>query len=1123
MPQKIPFTVLLLGLVKKIIRGTRISLSLSFAAILWFLAVPIITSQIFRYYFGWSLQGLLRSAFALSFEEVDGFVLETSLAVFFDAVQGFLLTGFTVFLVLGMMLVREFISMIRHTQPPTTAPPTRNRREREETETTTTTVAASVASETENPSITSASTVRSPLSPASPTSPLSPTRRHSEFTRTTPLSPSSAAASGNFWLDQVHPKEYRNYLRRRELHRELIETEQNRSFTSAQESELLFTDSSENDPLLFSEDHESNISGTTTLRSRFTTTTTASRPAGSESFRCRVCFSNTCINREHVVQASQIRNSLAAQRHQSLLQRANEATERSETNTADTTETTNQTPAPENPANENQGGFGWNLDAAESLSFPEFFGFTLEGTPVLELLQNASIVVGCNTLVMHLFLFVPFITGKAVCNGSVVKAAVKVLEAFFMLILKAESIKAINSVVYKYTGEVFSVIIPSTLNRYFELFTVKKDSLISFCLNVILGYAVICSLFSFYLKFTRNLSDAFHRVLVPVASFMGTFIKLITLLFIEMVGFPLICGFMVDFACLPLFPSASVFTRLQAVRLLPISSLAVHWALGAFFMISFASFVTFLRSFLRPGLLFFLRNPVDPDNHPVKEMVERGFLDQIYRLGISVIFYFVLVSCSVGLTVKTLQIPFVSKLVFPLNIKFNDPLIEIPVDLLIHLLLRSLLSSFFPSKLIKNSFKSVSRLLIRNLNLSSYFLGGGRYLNEESFPKGGNWVAVPDFDRIYQRERLREIRKRVVTPVDIAKLRILVDRQGLSVLETTSSSSTSSGSSRTSSNDWTVVFRPNYFKLKCFLVTIFAVLNVQIFLLSILLAPLLSGRWLLRLFQQTFLNEESVVKAVHEIYSWTIGAVFCLICCKAVEFLLYPTKKHRDDPVGPEESMNLKAKLVYISEFVFKTCLVSMFVAGIWPLQVGLLFTLLVNPLLGTGEGLSNMFSVNSNNNNTTTSAMPVIFFGDCWSLGFPLLRLLFSLRTHLPLPTSTVNYLNGLRRFDSLNVKDFLKYAALPVTAMLSTALLLPPISCLVAVPLFSPNPSMDLVIQSQNSSHLLALFAFVVLKLIKAVVTLYQRIISAIRDETYLVGRRLHNLESRATNNRGNDLVLM
>lgn len=206
--------------------------------------------------------------------------------------------------------------------------------------------------------------------------------------------------------------------------------------------------------------------------------------------------------------------------------------------------------------------------------------------------------------------------------------------------------------------------------------------------------------------------------------------------------------------------------------------------------------------------------------------------------------------------------------------------------------------------------------------------------------------------------------------------------------------------------------------------------------------------------------------------------------------------------------MSFGSKIVYIAKFAMKSCLLTFFVGIIWPLQVGLLFTLLVQPLINNSNNNSGLF------NGPFPVSLPVIFFGACWSLGFPLLRVLYSLRSHLPLPTATINYISDLRRLEQFNVKEFFKYAAVPVTLMLTFALILPPLSCLIAIPLFSPNPSMSTVIEFQNSAHSLALLAFIILKLVKAALMIYQRLISGIRDETYLVGRRLHNLESRSTN---------
>ena len=645
MPQKIPIKVLLVGLVKKAFSGFRIGMSLSFATILWFLAVPLITSQIFHYYFGWNLHGLLMAAFPIEDLKNDP-LLETSMNICFDVVQGFLLTGFTVFFLLGMMLVREFISMMRRTIPAVEHP--REIEQRAETD------SASIASGFTGMATNTQDTISNtnpldtlghiPLSPLSPRPNLlaSPVRRHSELHRGSgPLSPSSeSTTNNNFWTDRVHPKEYRNYVHRRELHAQMSSAEESRSFAIEGPNP-----ESEDDQLLLPDDHISNISGTTTLRSRFTartdassTTTTAS---ANSSYRCRICSSNTCIIRDHVIQASQIRNNITAQRHQSLLERVEMNASVAVVNdqvtlpVAPLVPAPAPAPAPAPPtfeADANDDLFGWNLDAAENISLPEFFGFTFEGTALLELLQNAAIVIGCNTLVMHMFLFVPFITGKVCSDGSLFNALTAAIQMISKLILKPETINTISHFIqYKIIASEF--LFALSFNEYIKLISFGN----SFICNVILGYSVLCSLLSLYAGIVRNLKDSFHRNFIPAISFVGTFIKLISLMFIEMFLLPLVCGFMVDYACLSIFSGLTFLERLQSVRIIPISSLTIHWAIGAGFMISFSSLVSFFRSFLRPGLLFFLRNPQDPENHPIKEMVERGFIDQVYRIGISFI------------------------------------------------------------------------------------------------------------------------------------------------------------------------------------------------------------------------------------------------------------------------------------------------------------------------------------------------------------------------------------------------------------------------------------------------------------------------------------------------------
>lgn len=83
-------------------------------------------------------------------------------------------------------------------------------------------------------------------------------------------------------------------------------------------------------------------------------------------------------------------------------------------------------------------------------------------------------------------------------------------------------------------------------------------------------------------------------------------------------------------------------------------------------MFSFAWFVSWIREILRPGVLWFFRNPNDPDFDPLKEMVELPSLRHARRLFLSVLLYgFVITILIWGpiLTAKT-----ISPSLFPLQL-----------------------------------------------------------------------------------------------------------------------------------------------------------------------------------------------------------------------------------------------------------------------------------------------------------------------------------------------------------------------------------------------------------------------------------------------------------------------
>ena len=472
MPERIPLGVLLLGSLKFVAKFIKRALSFLFALFLWSFVVPVISAQIFRYYFGFSLQGLLQLAplrFAVEFsspEELQQYVFESTVYLLFDVVQGLLICGFTIFLGIGLLLTRELQAMVRTHPEATDATP------RE-------TVNSPLGTEPANPLFRSETTLpngirfrssaarnatagannspatadSTPPPPASsmdaPPRPnpniFSPQTQQlfSEIARleealngSESSDPAAAFSSenqtGGYWLDRVHPKEYKKYVQRSNLQRQLTTNADAENTAPVDESFNLW--SSPN-----FDDHLSNISGTTTLRTNATTRTSSN----VDSIRCRICSSTTCINRDHVIQASRLRFASVAARNQALIDEAIEfgdlarpvSNSTTGTTTAQATQSTQPTgrglpeitqpaqrtqPQPQPAQAPQDDEWRINLDA-DTITLAEFFGFSSEGANPLELLQNAAIVAGCNALIMIVFLCIPSLFGSIVLKvGKVV-------------------------------------------------------------------------------------------------------------------------------------------------------------------------------------------------------------------------------------------------------------------------------------------------------------------------------------------------------------------------------------------------------------------------------------------------------------------------------------------------------------------------------------------------------------------------------------------------------------------------------------------------------------------------------------------------------------------------------
>lgn len=127
-------------------------------------------------------------------------------------------------------------------------------------------------------------------------------------------------------------------------------------------------------------------------------------------------------------------------------------------------------------------------------------------------------------------------------------------------------------------------------------------------LAILSGYAFVSLLGALYLKKGGPISTSaqgkkVEGVIADILNQAGGVLKVILIISIEMILFPLYCGLLLDMALLPLFENASLSSRINFTANAPWTSIFVHWFVGTCYMFHFALFVSMCRKILRSGVL----------------------------------------------------------------------------------------------------------------------------------------------------------------------------------------------------------------------------------------------------------------------------------------------------------------------------------------------------------------------------------------------------------------------------------------------------------------------------------------------------------------------------------------
>ncbi|KAL4958583.1 hypothetical protein BDW69DRAFT_153898 [Aspergillus filifer] len=262
---------------------------------------------------------------------------------------------------------------------------------------------------------------------------------------------------------------------------------------------------------------------------------------------------------------------------------------------------------------------------------------------------------------------------------------------------------------------------------------------------ILMGYLLASTLGLAYLKVARFISgtDRGQRVEGLVAEGLhqaGGVMKVILIIGIEMIVFPLYCGALLDIALLPLFENATIFSRLEFTSTHTLTSLFVHWFIGTCYMFHFALFVSMCRKTMRSGVLYFIRDPDDPTFHPVRDVLERNITTQLRKIAFSALVYGALVIVCLGGVVWGIHYSFDG--VLPAHWSSKDPVLEFPIDLLFYNFgIPLAIQALKPSDGLHHMYSWWFRKCARVLRLSDFFFGE-RHSDEEggSFLSGNNAI-----------------------------------------------------------------------------------------------------------------------------------------------------------------------------------------------------------------------------------------------------------------------------------------------------------------------------------------------------------------------------------------------
>lgn len=556
------------------------------------------------------------------------------------------------------------------------------------------------------------------------------------------------------------------------------------------------------------------------------------------------------------------------------------------------------------------------------------------------------------------------------------------------------------------------------------------------------------------------------RSLLSGVKYFFTMVKVAFLLLVEIGFFPLLCGWWLDVCTISML-GTTLSQRVGFFWESPLTSSFLHWLVGIVYMLQISIFVSLLREVLRPGVLYFLRDPADPNYNPFRDLIDDPIHKHARRVLLSVVVYGSLIVLLIFLPVKLAM--FLAPSLYPLDTSMSDPFTEIPADMLLfHICIPFAIDHFRPRATFKN-------VLFHWFSVTGWMLGLSDFLLPN--PEDGNGQdGLNGHQRI--QGRLQDVRRhgvqeqnrhRLALPAAGVAGRVVHENEGVTFEE-------NDGDEQDDSEEYK-------FAIRIVLLLFGAWLTMLCFNSAMFVIPISLGRAMFASIPRLPITHG--IKC-NDLYAFNIGCYIIWAAAAGVGYLVDYLRVH--------SFRVLFMQFIKWSIIVLKSCILLSLWIIVIPVFIGLLFDLLVVVPL-----------------RVPVDESPVFLLYQDWAFGLIFLKIwtkLVLLGQMAPLTDDSWRI-----KFEQVKADGFSRLRGLwvlreilsPILVKLLTALCVPYVFARGLFPLLGYSLIVNSAVYrfAWSGCLVLGLLWYWIRKLHQWFMDLH----NSIRDDRYLIGRRLHN----------------